>query len=400
MPLNNPAPQFGLLTAYDMRAQSATKLFTRGSTAVNAPTFGTGEGVYEDAVFLLNGRTSNTTNAATNQLQNTKTFGSTWSASITSDDKIEIKANVQFTLTKTGSDDPLGFGSSTITASASGSDYVVVAPHDWSRGLLDLTDTTYRIDESGGANQFNFPAIKLQIQDVSVFIRDRASVSDADSFGLDSIEKLDQAALSNSNITWSITNDGYCRCYYLTSLGDITWNDSTTRETLGFTGLESPVADGVYSILTSTHKIAGVLIPSRPYQFHHLKVMNESQSKRKIGGGYVSNHIGSYVSSMLNFDLDGLLDLVDDYKHFSNRWLPLCSAGERVNFYQSWGDSRRALRTAEVTGTQYAYDDLYTSEDNGEYGRLRCSMITSEFELTYPNRLRRRVPVAMELEHL
>jgi hypothetical protein len=56
MPLNNPAPQFGLLTAQDVRDLSATKVFTRGSTAVNMPTFATGEGVYEDALFLLNAR--------------------------------------------------------------------------------------------------------------------------------------------------------------------------------------------------------------------------------------------------------------------------------------------------------------------------------------------------------
>lgn len=400
MPLNNPAPQFGLLTAVDFRAQSATKLFTRGSQAVNAPTFSTGQGIYEDALFLLNGRSSNSTNVATSQLQNTKTFGTTWTCSLTSNDKIEIRSNVQFELLKTGSDDPLGFGSSSITASADGSDYVVVAPFDWNRGLLDLQNTTYQIDEVGGSNVFNFPSLKVQVQDVTVFLRDRSTINDADEFGLDSIEKLDQTANSNSQITWSITDSGFTRCFYLSSLGDITWNDEATRKLLGFTGVESPTTAGIYSILTSTYKVQAVLIPSRPFQFHHLKVMNESQSRRKIGGGYVSNHVGSYVSSMLQFDLDGLLDQSDDYKHFSNNWLRLCSAGERVNFYQSWGDSRRSLRSSEVTGTQEAYDLLYSSEDNGEYGRLRCSLITSEFELVYPNRLRRKVPVSIEMEHL
>jgi len=65
-----------------------------------------------------------------------------------------------------------------------------------------------------------------------------------------------------------------------------------------------------------------------------------------------------------------------------------------------WGDSRRSLRVAQVTASQDAYDTLYTSEDDGEYGRIRGSMINSEFSLAYPNRLRRRVPVTMEVEHL
>jgi hypothetical protein len=103
---------------------------------------------------------------------------------------------------------------------------------------------------------------------------------------------------------------------------------------------------------------------------------------------------------VLRFDLDALLDSRDDYRHFANKWLKLCSEGERVNFYQSWGDSRRALITADVNADQPAYDDLYTSEDNGELGRVRGTLLSAQFDLTYPSRLKRRVPVNMEIEHL
>ena len=56
--------------------------------------------------------------------------------------------------------------------------------------------------------------------------------------------------------------------------------------------------------------------------------------------------------------------------------------------------------TAQVLGGQAAYDTLNTSEDNALYGRVRGSLITSEFDLIYPGRLKRRVPVAIEVEHL
>ena len=129
-------------------------------------------------------------------------------------------------------------------------------------------------------------------------------------------------------------------------------------------------------------------------------MQNESQSRRLIGGGYVSNFIGSYVTSILSFDLDALLDQVDDYRHFTDRWMPYCSSGERINIYLGWGDSRRALLTAEVTADQPAYDLLYTSEDNGEYGRVRGSLTINTLDLSYPTRLKRRVPVTIEVEHL
>jgi hypothetical protein len=401
MPLNNPAPNFGLLTAYDLRPQDSVKIFTRGSNAVHLPSFSTGEGVYEDALFLLNGRASHTNNTATDQLQALSNFGSSWTVSISSSDKVTITSDAQFKLLLTGSDDPFGFGSSTIPSVASGSDWVVEASGDWARGLLDLTNVSYQVIETGGSLTFNWPAVrKLKIQDVPTFIRDRSTVADADAFGLSSIEELDQTAASNPGITWALTDEGYVQTYYLTSLGDIVWNDDEVRSLLGFEGDEAPVTSGVYSQLTSTHKAAGVLIPSRPYQDHHLRVTNLSQARRLIGGGYASNFVGSYVSSALLFVLDALLDEVSDYRHFSNRWLPLCSQGERVSFYQAWGDSRRALRNAQVTSAQPAYDSLYTSEDDGEYGRIRGSMLSSEFDLAYPGRLKRRVPVQIEIEHL
>jgi hypothetical protein len=53
-----------------------------------------------------------------------------------------------------------------------------------------------------------------------------------------------------------------------------------------------------------------------------------------------------------------------------------------------------------VVGGQEAYDLLYTSEDNGEFGRIRASLLTAEYDLVYPSRLQRRVPVSMEIEHL
>ena len=126
-----------------------------------------------------------------------------------------------------------------------------------------------------------------------------------------------------------------------------------------------------------------------------------TQARRKIGGGYTSNFIGSYVQSVLDFDLDALLDEKDLYRHFTNKFVEYIPTGERINFYQGWGDSRRALITSDITSSQPAYDLLYTSEDNGDQGRIRASILNNgSVNLSYPNRLRRRVPVSMTMEHL
>ena len=401
MPLNNPAPQFGLLTSWDMRSLADTELFTRsGGSAVEMPDFDSGQGIYEDVLFFLNNRESDTLVNGTNQLRTDSTFGLTasWSITINQDDKVVITSDTKFDLVPLGSTDPMGFGNSTLTATATGSDWEVVAPSDWQRGLIELEDTYYRIDEVGGAGTFNWPTNVPDVQDVTCFLR--TSQGDDDDFTLQSLTELDNTAQSSSDIYWSIDDNGFTHCFYPTSEGDITWSNTTLRDLLGFTGNETATTSGIYSRLTSTHKNSGALLPSRPYQSHHLQVENVGQSRRKIGGGYVTNFVGSYVLSILLFDLDALLDQSDDYKHFTNRFLPLVGPGERINFYQGWGDSRRALRTAQVVGSQEAYDLLYTSEDNGEFGRIRGSLLTAEFDLAYPSRLQRRVPVAVEIEHL
>lgn len=401
MPLNNPAPNFALLASFDMRGQSEQTVFTRNGNAVALPTYASDSGVFEDVLFFLNGRISSATVNATSNTDNVSTFGSDWTVSVNSSDRIQISSDTEFTVTYTGITDALGFGSSTVSSVLVGSDYVATAPNDWLRGVVILDDLTYRIDEvGGGSGTFNTPAVNADVQDVPTWLRS-SSTSDVDSFGLTSLQALDNSATSTAtDITWLINDEGFTQCYYRSSLGDITWNSTAIRDALGFTGDESPVVDGTIKRLTATYKPHSLLLPSRPYQGHHLRAENVSQSRRKIGGGYVSNYIGTYVSSVLRFDLDALLDSQDDYRHFTDKFLEQCSDGERLNFYQSWGDSRRALITANVNAEQPAYDSLYTSEDNGELGRIRGTLITAQFDLAYPSRLKRRVPVNIEIEHL
>ena len=100
------------------------------------------------------------------------------------------------------------------------------------------------------------------------------------------------------------------------------------------------------------------------------------------------------------YDLDARLDSVDLYRHFTDKFINFISEGERINFYQVWGDSRRSLISEDVNSDQAAHGLVFTSSRNGYEGRIRASLITKEYELVYPSNLRRRVPVRMRLEHL
>lgn len=402
MPLNNPSPNFALLSSFDARSWDSTQVFNRGGTGVSLPDYTTGEGIYEDAISFLNGRGSKSAQSATSSIQTVSSFGSSWAVDLTSADRFKITADVDYTVTSTGAGDALGLAGGVPVLD--GGDYVLTAPAEWTRGGFNLSSSenvVYRFDEVGGAGSFTWPSGSLGIQDPIIFLRRRGLENDVDDVDASTnLEALDIAAQGSDLIRWLINDTGHVECHYLSTVGDITWNQTSFRDRLGFSGDETPTTRGGNKILTADHPLPGALFPTRPYQSHYLKTQTINQSRRKIGGGYTANFIGSYITSVLLFDLDALLDLRDLYRHFTNEFVEYIPSGERVNFYQGWGDSRRALLTASINSSQVAYSTLYTSEDNGDQGRIRASSVTNDYDLAYPNRLRRRVPVRMELEHL
>ncbi len=403
MPYNNPAPDFALLTSIDATEWSGVELFTRsGGSAVSFPTFASGSGIFEDAISLLNGRGSNSANQLQAFIQSSSNFG-TWTVTLDSaTDKIKISCTTDFNLTvQTSGFNGLGFETdATLTPSKT-------AANDWVRGVhpasVSHALSIFLTFSDGGLNTFNVP-YSLPFQDVPIILRERGAVGDADDVNAtDCIEALDQAAQSSSDIVWYLNDSGYVVCeYFASTVGDLTWSSTTFRDRLGFNGTETPYNDSGFMILTAKNRMPSTLFPSRPVQRSHLRVDQVSQARRLIGGGYVSNFVGSYITSVVNFDLDARLDQIDLYRHFTNKFMPYISSGERINYYQGWGDSRRALIHADVTTSATdEYTLLFTSEDNGDQGRIRGSLSpTSSIDLVYPGDLRRKVPVLMEIEHL
>ena len=274
-------------------------------------------------------------------------------------------------------------------------------PNDWTRGS-NIKTASYEVVNSSDANSFTFNISSgLNSQDIVVAIRERGTTNDIDDVNsTNCLEVLDITANSNDYIKWYVNDQGHVECMYYNTIADITWVSTTFRDRLGFSGSESP-SGTIIKTITADHPLPGSLFPSRPYQRHHLQTDTITQARRKIGGGYTSNFVGSYIQSILDFDLDALLDEKDLYRHFTNNFVGYIPSGERINFYQGWGDSRRALITSDIDVSQPAYDLLYTSEDNGDQGRIRASIVNNGMiSLAYPNRLRRRVPVSMTLEHL
>ena len=238
MPLNNPSPNFALLSAFNARTWSNTNVFDRGSNNVTLPTYGTGEGVYEDVISFLNGRGSESGLAMSDLLNATKTFGTNWSVSINSSDKVLISCDDAFKVRLKAGSDVLGVGSSSYGTAATS----FTAPDDWIRGS-DLKDSQYEFQNSAGSSTFSFDIQgKLNAQDLIVAIRERGVTNDIDDVNTtNNLEKRDLTANTASTyIKWYINDNGHVECMYSNAVSDITWVSTSFRDRLGFSGNESP----------------------------------------------------------------------------------------------------------------------------------------------------------------
>ena len=400
MPYNTPAPDFALIASFDAREWSGVDVLAYDGTDVSIPTYSTGSGVYEDGLYFLNGRgvgDTTPTDAAgtfTEAISSLASFGATWTVTLTEADRIKVTSDVSFSVSPLG-DDVLGLG--TQTAVVDGANYSVTASTDWTRG--NYRGEQYRFDNGSGTtfDAFRVGALQWPAQDAICAMRSRAT-ADLDNLSpTDCLEELirDQ---TGQELRIILNDIGHVEIWYVTAAFFAFLNDSF-RSRLGFSGNEYATSFGTLSRLVADYPMPCALFPSRPFQDHHYQVDSLTEARRLIGGGYTSNLIGTYTTSQLAFDLDALLDERDLYRHFTDAFIPYAPNGERVNFYQTWGDSRRSLRSALVTSNQDAYDLIYTSEDNGDCGRLRCSLVSASYDLAFGS-LKRRVPVNMRLEHL
>ena len=229
-------------------------------------------------------------------------------------------------------------------------------------------------------------------------MREPGSVGDADdsrAIGSLSYADTNENSLSGlDSVRWLIDEDGFTVCSYPTTLTDLSWNSATLRRLLGFTGEETSttVLGSSYERTKSTYPAAMVLIPTRPVERHQLTSDTVATRRRLIGGGQVSNKLATYTRSRVDFFLDAAADERDLYQHFVDRFAPYTGPGRRLTYYGEWGDSRRhGFILEDECGT------LYTLQE--ERGRFIGTLIEGEFNLNYPGRIRRRVPLSVTVEH-
>ena len=402
------APRGAIAAEFDARQWAGSVLYTRNSGAITvaAPA---GWGVFGDVLDLLTGRGSgappavDTTNLANRAAAATST---TVAASITPDDRISLRftGGTSVVLAAGAGNALWGFDPAGQVSVADGlGNQLLTAPSTWTRGNQVLAG----IQLTRGGSSGSAPKSGITVHSLLDSLRDWGSADADDLNPTGNLSALDFTASGGSaEVRWGVNADGHVFCSRATpSYSDVSWVSTSFRDALGFTGIETEVVVSARGVTTATYPCPGLLTPSRPFD-------RVTRGSTWLGGASLASNGGAYVTTWLErlpynveWYLDGPADRIDRQDHYIRAVLPAMPPGARVTLYQDWGDYRRSIRTADTCNPATAprpapYSLLYTSQQDGAYGRLLCRRDPADqsaFLAAWPDRILRRLPVRTQL---
>lgn len=407
MPGNNFSPPIALLSQFDARTWSATavlKLTVGGvPQTVTLPTYGDGEGLFDDALDFLNGRGSRSAAGSEQTLEglidNGWTGGATTiTADIDSNDKVFIRSSAEdFKIDAEADNAVLGFSTGGVGLGGGAAPYTYTATSDWQRGIQ--SDLTLRLTPSTGAT---FSVTATRIQSVVTWLRSQNEGDADETNDTGNLERLAQDATGLNDFRCGIDDDGHV--WFAWGTGDITevsFPSTTFRDRLGFSGNESIQSSGNIDTLTAAYPLPGCYVATRGLERLDISRFEAGSAVRLTSGTLAANHVATFTRYELEFIVEGPAYSTDLHQQFLDRFLRYVPRGYPVTLYQHWGDPRRALRSHEITSSVAAYGLLYTSEQNGYRGRLRLARSmddTEEHQVRWETRIRQRAPIRMLLE--
>lgn len=406
MPSTDTSPNFALLSQFDARPYTGTLYNRQNALGDTIPIslFSESEMVFDDAIHFLNGGGQSTTTSVKGYLEEILNSQSdTFTVGINSSDKLFIHHDQGLSIAytcPTSAASQLGLIAQTAVVGDGQLDF----PYDWSRTPKEIVSTSDQLAlvTNTDLDVARIPHIPY-VQSIPSLFRERQG---NENYCLEAIEEYHFYSGNGGvpAVCWVLNDNGKVVQYVNKTLNPngtmFSWVDTNFRDRLGFNGTEPwVVVNTMWSKTTASNPLPGALFPTRPLSDNHMKFSRISNPRRKLGGGYVSNFLGNFISHSLSFYLDGPADTKDEYSHFVKTCGDYFYAGAPITFYQDWGDTRLSIFTAQIVAvTQPAYDLLATSEKDGRYGRIVGHLTSMPDDLPFPDGLRRRIPITIEIE--
>lgn len=386
-------PRGALATEVDATVWAGEDLFATASGTVTAPSTWT---TFGDALDLLTGRGVGQVAAGSGKsiadlvTQAAAATGTAVTGGITTADRVSLvfSGATSVTLAPSANNAVYGFDVLGQTSVAAGGDQLLTAVGDWQRGTVDDAPITL----TRGASSGSAPAEAFRAHGVVWMMRQWGSGDADDTAPTTNLQYVDTGA------SWGIGPDG--RVWRARDVGDgdpiTSWSSATFRAALGFAGDETETASGDLRVLTATHQCRWLLTPSRPWE-RVVRGHEWSGTAVRVsdGGAAYTSWLDLRTLEARGF-IDGQAGRVDRQDHWLRSVLPYMPPGGRVTLYQDWGDGRRGARTADNQG----YSDLYTDQQDGDYGRWLCRRSVDARTTTaidWPSRMQRRAELTVVL---
>lgn len=408
MPEHAVAPPFALLSAVDLRRWSGQTVLKRDEYDVTLPSYGDGEGIYEDMISALCGRGSYSGTSLQSDLTAVGTGAGVWTIQHRNSDRIRLQSTGQaFSLDARQHNATYGYPTSGAASQLVSGVHRMDASAEWLRGVVQARQL--RIVPSA-SDPFLLPSAPFMASDLITMLRQAGSVGDADDLhdpagSFRSLEAADNAAAEVAGIRWGMDGRGHVFWAAPAALGlaPPTWLVTSFRDRLGFSGREGGISAGGLDWVIADYPCPGVYVPTYPLTRLVRTVEEFSSGMRLSSGGWSGQHRGTWCGWSLSFFVDGPADPRSTWRHFAERFLPYVPVGSRISLYLRWGDPRRSLGPYDAVAGVEPYSLLHTSELEGRRGRIRGRVAgTSDLrrQLDWPGTAERRIPVTFAIDDI
>lgn len=387
MPRLGLAPRPMFMTRADMREWSSTQVMTVSATPITLTAQTT---VHEDMLHFLMGYGSRS--AATAQSLPallaagwTASVGAagTMTAGIDSNDKVYLEAAtdgggpaIDWALTASTGLSQLGFTSATYGLIGGAAPFRRTAESNWTRG--NLTNISITIDPTGAPASWSNVAIGLQNAVAWLRSDDEGDADDQNTSG--TLEYALQQGLVLHRIRCGITTEGTDDGGTTIKAGRVfivlyggaaapTWDSTTFRDRLGFSGSEALRTVGGQTWLIADYPCPGVWVP--PYAPSRVTSWTDEETATLDlrSGGMSANHIARKTGWNVRCYAHGELSTDDHEWHLRDHLWKYAPKGYPLTLCFDNGDTRRQLAPQQVTSSQAGYTKLYTSQVRR--GRIR-----------------------------
>lgn len=377
MPRRHWSPRFAFAAAVDLDSAAGAPLFHRGGDSVVVS-----QRLHGDPIELFTGRCSR---AGRSLPEEAISLG--YVAGVDRDDRLFLRADFAFQVDPGAGNAVYGFAAAGQVSALVGGQHVVKATGDWRAGNIDA-----RFTVTDGGGTATYPSVPGKANSLIDLMRSTAEDDDDVTASVTGcIEAADNAVYDDEDqrIRWGLDADGRAWSAWPASL-DLpapTITNSQLRRWLRVDGTETrqTITDNTgatYHYWAAARPAVWMLVPTRPAKVIERAFEVQMTGGRTRDGLNINHELSRTLSRRISWYVDGPNARSPMAEH-TEQWL--LNYG-RFNLYQHWGEPRRAVPADlcdAATGSGPApYDLVYTSERDGERGRIALSRGPKSFKGT------------------